>query len=146
MSEKLSDVVKAHFIGEDSVPLLPEEQFYEAHLHHERVKRQLVSVPNDTSSLEEGEYGEWTQFGECSVKCGGGFQVRMRECLRGNCTELGPYTESRECGFLPCVAGVFFFFFLQHYFESLCSCDSNGIRKHNHLIRKRTLNHLARLA
>ena len=120
MSEKLSDVVKAHFIGEDSVPHLPEEKSYAAHLHHERVKRQLVSVPNDTSLLEDAEYGEWTQFGECSVKCGGGFQVRMRECLRGNCTELGTYTESRECGFLPCVAGVFLFFFLQRYLELLC--------------------------
>ena len=115
MSEKLSDVVKTHFIGEDSVPLLPEEPSSAAHLHHERVKRQLFSVQNDTSLLGEGEYGEWTQFGECSVKCGGGFQIRMRQCLRGNCTELGPYTESRECGFLPCVAGVFLCFFFQHY-------------------------------
>ena len=112
--------MKAHFIGEDSAPHLPEEKSYAAHLHHERVKRQLVSVPNDTSLLEDAEYGEWTQFGECSVKCGGGFQVRMRECLRGNCTELGLYTESRECGFLPCVAGVFLFFFLQRYLELLC--------------------------
>ena len=31
----------------------------------------------------------------------------MRECLCGNCTELGLYTESRKCVFLPCVAGTY---------------------------------------
>ena len=31
----------------------------------------------------------------------------MRECLCGNCTGLGLYTESRKCVFLPCVAGTY---------------------------------------
>ena len=30
--------------------------------------------------------------------------------------------------------------------KGLISSDCNGIRSHNHLIRKRTLNHLAKLA
>ena len=41
VSEKLSDVVKAHFIGEDSVPLLPEEQSSTAYLLQKELKDNL---------------------------------------------------------------------------------------------------------
>ena len=41
VSEKLSDVVKPHFIDEDSVPLLPEEQSFTAHVDQKELKDNL---------------------------------------------------------------------------------------------------------
>ncbi|XP_057291700.1 hemicentin-1-like [Hydractinia symbiolongicarpus] len=50
-----------------------------------------------------GKFGEWSSYGPCSAKCGGGSQTRTRECdspapagTGKKC--VGPTTESRECG------------------------------------------------
>ena len=56
-----------------------------------------------------GGYSKWSDFGKCSVSCGGGVQSRSRSCdnpkpAHGgkDCSKLGPALESRSCNSHPC--------------------------------------------
>ncbi|XP_031555969.1 uncharacterized protein LOC116292757 [Actinia tenebrosa] len=58
---------------------------------------------------EDGGYGNWGKFLDCSKSCGGGMQFRTRTCdnpkpLYGgkNCTRLGPANETRACNTFYC--------------------------------------------
>ena len=59
----------------------------------------------------DGGYGAWSDYGECSVTCGGGQQSRERKCnnpepLFGGKTceqqELGPGSETKICNDEAC--------------------------------------------
>jgi len=52
----------------------------------------------------EAVYSEWSLYGYCSVKCGGGVRIRTRHCVQGNC-DPEKFMEQQSCGTLPCVAG-----------------------------------------
>lgn len=57
----------------------------------------------------DGSYSEWTEFGKCTVTCGGGVRQRTRECTNPapdnggqSCERLGPAMESEQCNVEPC--------------------------------------------
>ena len=63
----------------------------------------LLAVP--------GNYTSWSEWGECSVTCGGGVQKRTRTCTNPppsnggpSCTEqnLGPASDTQECNKEEC--------------------------------------------
>jgi hypothetical protein len=57
-----------------------------------------------------GEWGDWEEFSECTATCGGGNQIRARECKsldpengEINCeTETEHYTETVACNTQAC--------------------------------------------
>ena len=58
-----------------------------------------------------GNYTSWSEWGECSVTCGGGVQRRSRTCTNPppsnggpSCIEqnLGPAEEEQECNTQDC--------------------------------------------
>ena len=62
-----------------------------------------MDLPN-CLSVVDGGYSKWGSWGECSVPCGRGKQMRYRKCdnpvpKRGGkgCGELGPARELRTC-------------------------------------------------
>ena len=52
--------------------------------------------------LEPPSWGEWSEWNECPVTCGGDSQSRTRECIPDTCDDLsacvGDDTESQDCG------------------------------------------------
>ena len=47
-------------------------------------------------------WSEWSEYGSCSLTCGGGVTTRTRECpLQGQC--VGPTTQSIACSLNPCL-------------------------------------------
>lgn len=61
------------------------------------------------SSLVAGGYNEWADWTPCPKSCGGGMQLRTRNCtnpepLNGgaDCSAQGGDIETRECNTLPC--------------------------------------------
>ena len=53
----------------------------------------------------DGHWEDWSEWGECSVTCNGGFQWRLRICvqpLNGGADCIGSMSESRECGTVNC--------------------------------------------
>ena len=47
-------------------------------------------------------WSEWSEYGSCSLTCGGGVMARTRECsLQGQC--VGPTTQSIACNVNPCL-------------------------------------------
>lgn len=64
---------------------------------------------NEQSCPVDGNYSEWTEFGKCTVTCGGGVRQRTRECTNPapdnggqSCERLGPAMESEQCNVEPC--------------------------------------------
>lgn len=62
-------------------------------------------------SIVDGGWSDWTQWGDCSVTCGGGEKYRYRNCTNpkpqfggDNCT--GHTMEMHECGDTPCPGTV----------------------------------------
>merc|ERR1719186_1528051 len=58
-----------------------------------------------------GGYTAWSEYGDCSVSCGDGIEMRSRTCIKPEpqhggltCEEqsLGPATETKECNLRPC--------------------------------------------
>lgn len=56
-----------------------------------------------------GNYTEWTKWSECSATCGGGSQIRTRNCTNPppqyggrNCSGIGPANQTLECKPDPC--------------------------------------------
>ena len=63
-----------------------------------------------------GGYSQWSNFTECSVTCGSGFQSRTRTCTNPlpccggrNCDRLGPNVQTQECDACPCGTEVMLF-------------------------------------
>ena len=56
----------------------------------------------DKGGVESCEYGPWEDWSLCSVKCGGGFQTRMRIVVfqAGGCFDT---TEIQLCNIQPCI-------------------------------------------
>ena len=57
--------------------------------------------------LVDGSFGEWSDFSECSEKCGPGVQSRRRECNNplpafGGKVCIGEATQQRECKLREC--------------------------------------------
>ena len=57
----------------------------------------------------DGGYTEWSEWGECSVSCGGGKRSRSRTCTNPspqfngkNCDGLGAARETQECNTDEC--------------------------------------------
>eukprot|EP00112_Aurelia_sp_Birch-Aquarium-sp1_P001384 Seg1147.11 transcript_id=Seg1147.11/GoldUCD/mRNA.D3Y31 product=Hemicentin-1 protein_id=Seg1147.11/GoldUCD/D3Y31 len=55
----------------------------------------------------DGGFSEWSKFGECSAKCGGGSQTRTRKCIKpapahGGKHCEGSSMESQICNTTPC--------------------------------------------
>merc|ERR1712072_1050810 len=50
--------------------------------------------------------GEWGQFSQCSLKCGGGRQQRSRQVIEKatDGSSFPPVTEARQCNPQPCAA------------------------------------------
>jgi len=58
-----------------------------------------------------GEYSEWSDFGECSKSCGEGVERRERQCnnpapAHGGSDCVGPSSESRSCKDKECPGKV----------------------------------------
>lgn len=57
------------------------------------------------SILSDGKWSEWSDWGACGVKCGGGFQSRQRVCsprANGGKSCPGKDMESRTCNTQKC--------------------------------------------
>ncbi|KAJ8311027.1 hypothetical protein KUTeg_011421 [Tegillarca granosa] len=59
---------------------------------------------DDPNRVVHGNYGQWTDWSECSLTCEGGQQTRTRtcsdpmpECGGNDCSSLGNDTETRSC-------------------------------------------------
>ena len=77
-----------------------------------------------------GGYTDWSEWGECSVTCGGGVQKRSRTCTNPppsgggpTCTEqdLGPAEEEQDCNTQDC--GMFTSDHLMSFLNSLLLDD-----------------------
>ena len=71
----------------------------------------------------DGGYSEWSEFYPCSLTCGGGIKVRVRNCnnppsSRGgkDCSSLGP--EKQECNTHKCRSSEFHKLFSVYLNES----------------------------
>lgn len=62
---------------------------------------QKFSVCRSGDNSDAG-WGEWGPWGPCSVSCGGGQQIRTRQCDRGNGECEGTGKMARACGTQPC--------------------------------------------
>ena len=62
-----------------------------------------IAGPNSPMAMEPGEWGEWS---ECSVTCGGGMQSAVRECYEGETDPAlhcpVPTLRTRRCREQPC--------------------------------------------
>ena len=72
--------------------------------------------------IDDGGYGNWSNFTECTKSCGIGVQYRNRSCdnpvpMHGgrNCVILGNATESRSCNEDPCPGS-----FIHKYYIYFC--------------------------
>lgn len=57
--------------------------------------------------LVDGQFGDWSDWGTCTVTCGGGEQKRIRTCANpapqyGGKPCNGETTEARDCNTLKC--------------------------------------------
>ncbi|XP_076436577.1 cell surface hyaluronidase-like [Babylonia areolata] len=64
-------------------------------------------VPFYTRQVVDGAYGDWSDWGPCSVTCGGGSQIRTRACnspmpQNGGLPCSGPSEDTQTCGTNPC--------------------------------------------
>ncbi|XP_020625288.1 coadhesin-like [Orbicella faveolata] len=64
---------------------------------------------NTESCPIDGNYTEWTEWSDCSAFCGGGLQIRLRNCTNPppqydgkNCEKLGPADQKQECNSDSC--------------------------------------------
>ncbi|XP_077160383.1 SCO-spondin-like isoform X2 [Paroedura picta] len=64
-------------------------------------REQQSSCPNQQVCPEEEAWGEWSSWAPCSVSCGGGEQVRSRQCHWPECHGLA--TQSKTCNTQVCL-------------------------------------------
>nr|ADD22403.1 cnidarian egg lectin isoform c [Hydractinia echinata] len=64
---------------------------------------------NEHACPINGGFSKWGKYGVCSVKCGGGMQLRKRTCTNPSpqyggldCTRLGPSSSTRACNQHAC--------------------------------------------
>ena len=60
-------------------------------------------------TVVDGNYTEWSAWGNCTVTCGGGVKQRERTCTNPrpsfggkDCSALGPDTSTASCNTNPC--------------------------------------------
>ncbi|XP_033732709.1 cell surface hyaluronidase-like isoform X2 [Pecten maximus] len=66
-----------------------------------------LTVPFATRQVVDGQYSNWTEWGECSALCGGGQSVRIRACdnpspKHGGKDCVGPSQETKSCNAQHC--------------------------------------------
>ncbi|KAK7487427.1 hypothetical protein BaRGS_00021389, partial [Batillaria attramentaria] len=64
-------------------------------------------VPFQTRQVLDGQYGQWSEWGQCTRTCGGGEQIRTRACdspmpQNGGQHCSGPEEETQDCNTNPC--------------------------------------------
>ncbi|XP_060104212.1 SCO-spondin-like [Heteronotia binoei] len=62
---------------------------------------QQGACPNQQNCPEEEAWGEWSPWAPCTVSCGGGEQVRSRQCRQPECHGLT--TQSKTCNTQVCL-------------------------------------------
>ena len=66
----------------------------------------------------DGYWEPWQEWQPCNVSCGGGIQIRERDCvepLHGGETCPGPSDETRDCNTHSCPGG----FYIERYFHKI---------------------------
>ncbi|XP_066920173.1 uncharacterized protein [Clytia hemisphaerica] len=99
--KQLHQTISLHYNTNDDVISLSRDPIIKTNFHH-RARRDL----GDGIAGNETVYSEWSHFGFCSAKCGGGIRVRSRECLNGTCLNED-LIEKQSCGNFPCVSGSY---------------------------------------
>lgn len=89
-----------------------ESQLYAAKAEccHQRFPWDVTRCMGSTEPVDGG-WSEWSEYGHCSVSCGGGTRSRVRACdgpapLNGGRDCLGPAVESESCNEQACPAPV----------------------------------------
>jgi len=101
IANKLTTMTSLHFQDEGG---LLDTQLVEYTPLHYRMRRDVNNTGNNTD--DSSDVSQWSAFDECTERCGGGYQVRIRDCLATNCSNY-VMSETRQCGLLPCVAGTY---------------------------------------
>ena len=62
----------------------------------------MVLLNNDmvNKDFSFAVFGPWSAFSACSASCGGGTQIRSRNCVSGRCQ--GPFLDERDCNTQIC--------------------------------------------
>ena len=71
-------------------------------------------------SSVDGEYNDWSDWGQCNVSCGGGITVRNRTCSQPQFDGLdceGLSEEGQECSTNPCPGEIVFVLSCRHHFR-----------------------------
>jgi hypothetical protein len=72
-----------------------------------------ISFCPDVVTLSDGNWGSWTAFAACSVTCGGGTQMRTRNCdspapSNGGIACAGLANESQTCNNATCPVSKYY--------------------------------------
>merc|ERR1712123_346242 len=59
-------------------------------------KPAAISSAEPVQRQQEKGWGQWTQWGPCSVSCGPGYSVRTRRCVGSRCGTAGFHTQDRQ--------------------------------------------------
>lgn len=70
----------------------------------------VYEITYESKKVVHGGFSEWSEFGDCSSECNVGVEIRERKCNNPepkgegakDCSEIGPYTESRPCKMVQC--------------------------------------------
>ena len=79
----------------------------------------ITAIPSFTLSLVvvavDGDWSSWSEWHQCNVTCGGGWQKRNRTCnlpLYGGALCPGSDEDGQECGMNPCPSKPCYFTYL----------------------------------